>query len=78
MHAGLFTSMFNMIEWHLGYSRPCHSLGFQTRRPRFETGLDHVGFVVGKMALGQVSPVKSSFHQLLHNHLSSVADTIGQ
>jgi hypothetical protein len=45
-----------------------------------------VGFVVDKVALGQVFseyfgfPCKSSFHQLLHNHphLSSGADTIGQ
>jgi hypothetical protein len=45
-----------------------------------------VGFVVNKVALGQVSseyfafPCKSSFHQLLHKHphLSSGAGTIGQ
>jgi hypothetical protein len=45
-----------------------------------------VGFVVDKVALGQVfseyfgSPCKSSFHQFLHNHhhLSSGAGTIGQ
>jgi hypothetical protein len=46
----------------------------------------HVGFVVDKVALGQVSsewvgfPCQSSFHQFLHNHhhLSSGAGTIGQ
>jgi hypothetical protein len=46
----------------------------------------HVGFVVDKVALGQVFseyfgfPCQSSFHQFLHNHhhLSSVAGTIGQ
>jgi hypothetical protein len=45
-----------------------------------------VGFVVDKVALGQVFseyfgfPCHSSFHQLLHNHphLSSGAGTIGQ
>jgi hypothetical protein len=45
-----------------------------------------VGFVVEKVALGQVIseyfgfPCQSSFHQLLHNqlHLSSGAGTIGQ
>jgi hypothetical protein len=48
--------------------------------------LGYVGFVVDKVALGQVSseyfgfPCQSSFHQLLHNHphLSSGAGTIGQ
>jgi hypothetical protein len=45
-----------------------------------------VGFVVDKVALGQVFsstfrfPCQSSFHQFLHNHhhLSSGASTIGQ
>jgi hypothetical protein len=45
-----------------------------------------VGFVVDKVALGQVFseyfgfPYQSSFHQLLynHHHLSSGAGTIGQ
>jgi hypothetical protein len=45
-----------------------------------------VGFVVDKVALGQVFseyfgfPCQSSFHQLLHNHphLSSGPGTIGQ
>jgi hypothetical protein len=44
-----------------------------------------VGFVVDKVALGQVFseyfgfPCQSSFHQMLHNHhLSSGAGTIGQ
>jgi hypothetical protein len=52
----------------------------------FEPGSDHVGFVVDKVALGQVFseyfgfPCQSSFHELLHNHppLSSGACTIGQ
>jgi hypothetical protein len=53
---------------------------------RWLPGSGHVGFVVDKVALGQVFseyfgfPCQSSFHQLLHNHrhLSSGAGTIGQ
>jgi hypothetical protein len=49
-------------------------------------GSSDVGFVVDKVALGQVSseyfgfPCQSSFHQFLHNHhhLSSGTGTIGQ
>jgi hypothetical protein len=60
--------------------------GFPPRRPGFEPGSGHVGFVVDKVALGQVFseyfgfPCQSSFHQLLHNHphLSPGACTIGQ
>jgi hypothetical protein len=60
--------------------------GFLPRRPGFEPGPGHVGFVVDKVALGQVFseylgfPCQSSFHQLPHNHphLSSGACTIGQ
>jgi hypothetical protein len=55
------------------------------RRPRFELRLDHVGFVVDKVTLGQVFseyfgfPCQFSFHGLLHTlHLSSGAGTIGQ
>jgi hypothetical protein len=52
----------------------------------FESVSAHVGFVVDKVALGQVFsqyfgfPCQSSFRQLLHNHphLSSGACTIGQ
>jgi hypothetical protein len=59
--------------------------GFPPRRPEFEPGSGHVGFVV-KMALGQVFseyfsfPCQSSFRQLRHNHhhLSSGAGTIGK
>jgi hypothetical protein len=48
------------------------------RRPRFEPGSGHVGFVVEKVALGQVFsqyfgfPCQFSFRQLLHNHLSII------
>jgi hypothetical protein len=60
--------------------------GFASRRSGFKTGSSHVGFVVDKVALGQVFseyfgfPCQSSFHQFLHNHhhLSSGAGTIGQ
>jgi hypothetical protein len=60
--------------------------GFPPRRPGFKPGSSHVGFVVDKVALGQVFsehfgfPCQSSFHQFLHNyhHLSSGAGTIGQ
>jgi hypothetical protein len=54
-------------------------------RPRFETRSGHVGFVVDKVALGQVFsqyfdfPCQFSFHRLLHtHHLSSGAGTTGQ
>jgi hypothetical protein len=55
--------------------------GIPPRRP----GSGHVGFVVDKVALGNVFseffgfPCQSSFHQLLHNHpyLSSGVGTIG-
>jgi hypothetical protein len=59
--------------------------GFPPRRPGFETRSGHVGFVVDRVALGQVFseyvgfPCQFSFHRLLHihHHLSSGADTIG-
>jgi hypothetical protein len=59
--------------------------GFSTLRPGFDPVSGQVGFVVDKLALGQVFseyfgfPCQSSFHQLLHNHphLSSGAGTIG-
>jgi hypothetical protein len=52
----------------------------------FKTGSSHVGFVVEKVALGQVffeyfgCPCQSLFHQFLHyhHHLSYGASTIGQ
>jgi hypothetical protein len=62
---------------------PCHS--FPPRRPGFEPGSDHVGFVVDKVALGQVFtkyfgfPCQFEFHRLLHNRrLSSGAGTMGR
>jgi hypothetical protein len=60
--------------------------GFPPRRPGFDPGSGHVGFVVNKVALGQVFsayfglPCQFAFHRLHHNHhhLSSGAGTIGQ
>jgi hypothetical protein len=59
---------------------------FPLRRHGYDSGSGQVGFVVDKVALGQVFseylcfPCQSSFHRLLHNHhhLSSEAGTIGQ
>jgi hypothetical protein len=48
--------------------------GFPPRRPGFEPGSGHVGFVVDKVALGQVFseyfgfPCQFTFYRLLHNH----------
>jgi hypothetical protein len=48
--------------------------GFPTRRPGFEPGSGQVGFVVDKVALGQVFsenfgfPCQFSFHKILHPH----------
>jgi hypothetical protein len=59
--------------------------GFPPRRPGFDPRSGHVGFVVDKVALGQVFseyfgfPCQHPIHQLPHNHhLSSGAGTIGQ
>jgi hypothetical protein len=60
--------------------------GFQPRWPGFDLRSCHAGFVVDKVALGQVFseyfgfPCKFSFHRLLHthHHLSSGADAVGQ
>jgi hypothetical protein len=56
--------------------------GFPPRWPGFDPRPSHVGFVVNKAALWQVSeyfgfPCKS-FHRLLHNHPSSADGTTGQ
>jgi hypothetical protein len=57
---------------------------FLPRRPGFDHRSLHVGFVVVKVALRQVSSeyfgfhCQLSFHQMLHTHLSSGAGTIGQ
>jgi hypothetical protein len=48
--------------------------GFSPRRPGFKPGYGQVGFVVDKVALGQVFseyfgfPCQSSFHQIFHHH----------
>jgi hypothetical protein len=64
---------------------PFPSSGLPPRRPGFEIGPGHVGFVVGKVALGQIFsehigfPCQFSLHRLLHtHHLSPWAGTVGQ
>jgi hypothetical protein len=60
--------------------------GFPPRRPGFEPWSGHVGFLVHKVALGQIFfdyigfPCQLSFHRLLHIHHppSSGAGTIDQ
>jgi hypothetical protein len=59
--------------------------GFPQWRPGFEPRSGHVGFMIDKIALGQVFsevlrlPLPFSFHRLLQfHHLSSGAGTIGQ
>jgi hypothetical protein len=64
----------------------CTLAGFPPWRPGFEPRSGYVGFVVDKVALGQVFseyfgfPFQFSFHRLLHfhHHVSSGAGTIGQ
>jgi hypothetical protein len=58
---------------------------FPPRRPGFKPSSGHVGFVVNKVALGQVLshyidfPCQFSFHSLLHtHHLSSGVGIISQ
>jgi hypothetical protein len=60
--------------------------GFPSRRPGFDPRLCHMGFVVDKVAMGQVFseyfgfPCQISFLRLFHTHhlLSSGAGKIGQ
>jgi hypothetical protein len=60
--------------------------GFPPRLPGFEPWTRHVGYVVDKVALGQVFsdyfdfPCQFLFHRMLHihHHLSSGPGTIGQ
>jgi hypothetical protein len=58
--------------------------GFPSRQHGFDPRWSHVGFVVDKVALGQVAskyfgfPCQFSFYQILHTHLSSGAGTVGQ
>jgi hypothetical protein len=58
--------------------------GLPPRWPGFEPMSNHVGFVVDKVALGQVFSeyfsflCQLSFHQLLQTNLSSGAGTVGQ
>jgi hypothetical protein len=85
---GTRSSQFLYMPWSgscFSYSTSINSLwvtpggrwvaGFPLRRPGFEPRLGHVGFVVDKVALRQVSskyfgfPCQFSFHRLLHIHL---------
>jgi hypothetical protein len=53
--------------------------GFPPWWPECEPGSGHVGFVMGQVFSEYFSfPCHYLFHQLLHSHLSSSADTIGQ
>jgi hypothetical protein len=78
---------FLIFNRHLGRAiAQAVSRQFPPRRPGFEPGSGHVGFVVDKVALGQVFPkyfsfpCQFAFHRLLHNHhhLSSGVGTIVQ
>jgi hypothetical protein len=57
---------------------------FPTAAARVRSLSDHVGFVVDKVALGQVFseyfgfPCQSLFHQFLHHHNHPGADRVGQ
>jgi hypothetical protein len=59
-------------------------VGFSPRRSGFEPKAGLAGFVVDKVALGQVFleyfsfPCQFSFHRLLHTHHLSGVGTIGQ
>jgi hypothetical protein len=58
--------------------------GFPWRWPGFRPMSNFMGFVVNNVALGQIFSEylaissQSSFHRLLHAHLSSGAGTVGQ
>jgi hypothetical protein len=73
--------------WTNCTERLCHSsvAGFPPRRPGFEPKSGYMGFVMDKVALGQVFceyfdfPCQFSFRRLLNtHHLSSEAGRIGQ
>jgi hypothetical protein len=58
--------------------------GFPPRQPGINPRSSHVGFVVDKVALGQVFseyfgfPFQFLFHQILRTRLPSGAGTVGQ
>jgi hypothetical protein len=75
------------LDWLAAYLAIGRAIAKAVSRqwPGFEPRWGRVGFVVDKVALGQVFseyfsfPSKFSFHQLLHiHHLSFGASTIGQ
>jgi hypothetical protein len=78
------------VNFHL---TPCRELpkdsllmllvpGFSQQRSNFDPSTIHVGFVVDKVAMGQVSSnyfgflCHFTFHRLLQTHLPSGADTM--
>jgi hypothetical protein len=71
------------LSLHLGHAI---AQAVSRRLPGFELRPGHVGFVVDKVALGQVFseyfgfPCQFSFQRLLHthHHVSCVAGTVGQ
>jgi hypothetical protein len=86
---GIFTTQDNRYaKYPNAYTNLKHVsvAGFPPQQPGFKPGSRHVGFVVDKVALGQIFseyfsfPCHSSFYQFIHNHhhLSSGAGTIGQ
>jgi hypothetical protein len=83
--SGIETTAFWLVTQHLtNYTIICSWLngrcmavtlvaGFPPRRPGFEPGSGHVGFVIDKAVLGQIFPGYSgflcqSFHRLLHTY----------
>jgi hypothetical protein len=83
VHVHVHTFLATAVSLGLGRAiAQAVSRWLPTRRPRFEPRSGHVGFVVGKVALGQDFgfPYQFSIHQLLHihHHLSSESGTIGE
>jgi hypothetical protein len=85
-HPGQVQFSGRRAEWtQFGIKKNNLVAGFPPRRPGFEPRSSRVGFVVDKVALGQVFseyfgfPCQFSFHRLLNNHhLSSGTGTRSQ
>jgi hypothetical protein len=82
-HLPLTSAVTNYFLWAVPWHKRLVT-GFPHRQPGFDPRSSHVGLVVDKVALEQVSseyfefPCQFSFHQTLHHHLSSGAGTRGQ